>query len=200
MPKMKWHSMRWSQQTSVILTEKQWAKITRSVKLPIEARADLSECISLYRLFVASDQNRPSPSVVTKELERLEKIAVYLIQELNMMSADARYILMDLLSSHNKREAIIMLESRIKAIDHLADEISAATVYSKKNKKRPGTDSAHLDWLMRQIDAILYRYTEANLSRRKPQLDYAIAVCAVADPKIKNGSIEAAIKRRIKIR
>lgn len=170
------------------LTEIQWAAVTKRLKLPVEARADIELAIRDYRGQRAL-WRRP-PAAVGKRLKQTSAAALKLANLLDGLDEQDRIEIIEAWPI-GRREVqsgrIPTLVAEIKELSIVCADASAQV----SNVSRIYL----LDQLIANLDKILHAFTGQGVSRAKSAMSFLGAVCCIADEGLRLGAIEEAIKR-----
>jgi hypothetical protein len=197
------------------MSNEQWNEIATLSGLPEAGRSRIKETINLYRSF--KDSSRWPPAEVRDEFKRLRRATGVLLRGLIGLekNADAHFALTVVEKSNEDGPLPFSLWTGTKRHDayrHLKTVKSDLRLLAKwfliaskrvKGKKR-GPDTENVYWLVTRLDVIREMLTGKKLVRSTKRTDtsreYIKAVCKIADPSIGDGTIERAMKERIKHR
>jgi hypothetical protein len=176
----------------------QWARICRLSGIPAsadEARRDIEILVGIFRQERADDlQPQISPPDIRKELWELAEIARSMYNRL-----------FHLTDSRTAHEALTLHEpQRLSQTLTLLSKLPKwFLVASHRVENRPrGPKTQNVYWLIGNLDAIRKQWTGRRITRSSKRTDgsrdFIKYVCSIADPHIGTGTVERAMKARIK--
>ena len=183
------------------LTDEQWKQIATYSSIAAdndEARRDIEVALGLFRQFEADKRERMPPPEIRVEFRALADIARNLYERLSRLIEHR-----DAYEAITPDEAITYTGQRLsQTLDMLVSLpkwFLIAEHNVKKRRRGPQTDNVY--WLVAQLDGIRRQWTGVRITRSykddasKRYIEY---VCSVADPNITAGTIDKAMKARIK--
>jgi hypothetical protein len=205
MPRKKsfipWKQRSWHKRKLVPLTDEQWKNIKQLSNLPETARRPIESCISQYLFFKADSVGAPTPA---KTLARLRELREAVNQLLEGLKNPGRDVLSALLESAGTAEPMRIMRAN-ELLERKKQELTGLINWLKKAEssiphKKTGPDTSDKDWLVNELDDILYQHTGKHIDRstnRNATSEYIKAVCHVADNTIGPGTIDFSIKRSV---
>ena len=190
------------------LTDEQWkmtAKLSGIAEGADDARHDIETTIGIFRAMQASDLDRVTPAEIRKQLEALAKLAHDLNSGFSKLldEPDAYTALIDL-DEHRRSSDVLDARRLSEVLDVLSylDWLLPDALRGVEGGKR-GPKAKNIYWLVGNLDGIREQFTGKKITRSyKDDLskEYISYVCRIADPDIGDGTIEKAMKDRIKRR
>lgn len=192
------------------LTDEQWAEILRYSGLPSEARSEIERVIGEYRHFRADNAARPTAHQMRAYFERLHNDILALRDKLKMISIfDATFIGFEGPGGPTRRpevpfEGRDLRDNAIHALDSLARWCQVAGLEIFVPPRGSAREARSIHWLISALDSTREEFTGNKISRSRKRSDtsreYITSACQIADPMISPGSIENAMKKRIRER
>ena len=204
------------------------AKLSEIPEGEHDARHHIETTIGIFRQFQASDLDRMTPAKIREEFEALAVLAQDLDSRLsnlaeerdayNAMTCTASVYspldrLTDFAGSHQSEhlpssvQDITGLDGRrrllqvLDALLRLPKWLLVAAHRVQAAKRGPKAENVY--WLVGNLDGVREQFTSKKITRSyKDNLskEYITYVCRLADPEIGDGTIERAMKHRIKRR
>lgn len=156
------------------LTAKQWRALTLYLKLPDTARPEVESTINDFRFENMMARDRPIPTEIKVELNRLTSLAKKLKEGLhNPISPDLVYTI-GAVDRLPEPYAQASYTTHYDEIRKSAGTLLGILKKAKRNiaPKPSGADVQIIDKLVRNLDAILYRHTGNRLNRGKASLKF----------------------------
>jgi hypothetical protein len=164
------------------LSDEQWGRITKCLKLRNDARTDLEFSIHIYREQQLLWDN--APSEVRKKLKQKSAAASKLLKLLEAVGERER---IDLAEIGYSKARLHAAKAEIKAVAEACAEAS-----------RQVSDVRWTYWqdqLIGALDRILWEFSRQRVSRSKAVLDFLKTVCQIAHPKFGPGAVVLAVGR-----
>jgi hypothetical protein len=190
------------------LTDEQWemsAKLSGIAEGAVGARHDIETTIGIFRAMQASDLDRVTPAEIRKQLEALAKLAHDLNSGFSKLldEPDAYTALIGNLE-HRRSSDVLDARRLSEVLDVLSylDWLLPDALCRVESGKR-GPKAKNIYWLVGNLDGIREQFAGKKITRSyKDDLskEYITHVCRIADPDIGDGTIEKAMKDRIKRR
>ena len=204
------------------------AKLSEIPEGEHDARHHIETTIGIFRQFQASDLDRMTPAKIREEFEALAVLAQDLDSRLsklveerdayNAMTGTASLYspldrLTDFAGPHQSEhmpssvQSITGLDGQrrylqvLDMVQRLPEWLRVAAQRVEADKRGPKTGSVY--WLVGNLDGIRERHTAKKITRSykdDASKKYITYVCRIADPDIGDGTIEKAMKDRIKRR
>jgi hypothetical protein len=188
-----------------VLTNSQWEQVVSFSGLPPEARVYVGRAITLYRCGIPD-----RPSDTRAKLEELSKDALALCEALKELHDHSLALVVLTLALKPSQRFETAMEQQIarrrlaantRELQRLAVWLSAAGNHVAKGRSGARARAVLIQLLVTELDLILKRFTGKHFRRSDkistPGRQYVEAVCKIADPSIKRGSIDAAMRRQI---
>ena len=212
------------------LTDEQWGDVAKLSEIPEgehDARHHIETTIGIYRQFQASDLDRVTPAEIRKELEALAVLAQDLDSRLrklveerdayNAMTGAAVYSPLDRLTDFAEPHQSDHLPSTVQSMTGLDGQRGLSQVLDvvlrlpkwllvaahRVEADKRGPKAGNVYWLVGNLDGIREQFTGKKITRSYKDdhsKEYITYVCRIADPDIRDGTIENAMKHRIKRR
>lgn len=168
-------------------------------RLPVEARADVEDCIVSYRNGTGWwSRTRPASNSLRPELERMRQVILDLAKRIRRVGGGDLGELMALMGIQSVDRSRV--EKILSDLMSLSDSLAIAR-NKLKRKRGPNNDAARQ--LVRTVAALI----EVTTSTRIAQSDKAGSlaetlreIVAIADPTIGRGTINEALKARARMR
>lgn len=184
---------------TVALTNGQWSKIAKLSGIPEEsndARDYIETIIGIFRVSEASDFDQLESGKVRKELEALAECARDLHHRLiKVVKMGGAYTPLTMGGDGQQ------LSQVLDVLVGLPKLFLVAAYRVERSKRGPKAGNAYK--LVGNLDGIREQYTRKEITRSykdDASKKYITYVCRIADPDIGNGTIEKAMKDRIKRR
>lgn len=180
------------------LSDDAWKEISRHVKLPDTAKAEVENCIGIYHHFKGTLGTLQKPHEAKAELELIEKDALSLLEKLKNPGTLAWYAMVDSLGFPTRHASSLHYEEYLAHFEKFSVWVDKAK--NSISPAKPGGDPGNVRWLVDQLGYILEKSTGHPLSRSKNfgPMDYVRAVFSVADPDVGTGTIDLAVKEHLK--
>ena len=189
------------------LTDEQWRKTAELSGIPEgadEARRHIETTIGMFRESQASDLDRVTPAEIRKQLKAQANLAHDLYSGFSKLvdEPDAYTALTGKLDERRRSSDILdarRLSEALDVLSYLDWLLSAARVEGGKR----GPKAKDIYWLVGNLDGIREHHTGKKITRSykdDASKKYITYVCRIADPDIGDGTIEKAMKARIKRR
>ena len=183
------------------LTDEQWSEVARLSGIPEgadDARHHIETTIGIFRESQATDLGQVTSAEIRKELEALAARAQDLYDRLSKLVEvqDAYTALTGGLDGQRR------LSQVLDVLLTLPKWLLVAKYRGVEAKKR-GPKAQNVYWLVGNLDGIREHFTEKKITRSykdDASKKYITYVCRIADPDIGDGTIEKAMKDRIKRR
>jgi hypothetical protein len=189
------------------LTDEQWKMTAKLSGIPEgadDARHDIETRIGIFHETQASDLDRVTPVENRKQLEGLAKLAhdlnsgfSKLLDEPNAYTA----LTGNLDERRRSSDVARRLSEVLEVLSYLDWLLSDALRRVEGGKRGPKTKNIY--WLVGNLDGIREHFTGKKITRSykdDASKKYITYVCRIADPDIGDGTIEKAMKDRIKRR
>jgi len=182
------------------LTDEQWRETAKLSGIPEgndDARHEIETRIGMFRESQASDLDRVTAATIRQELEALAVAA-----------GDLRDRLSKLVEVPNAYTALTMQLDGQRRLSQTLDTLFGlpkwlqVAKYAVKTDKR-GPKAGNVYWLVGNLDGIREQFTGKTITRSYKDdgsKKYITYVCRIAHPHIGGGTIERAMKDRIKRR
>jgi hypothetical protein len=191
------------------LKTEQWNKISALSGIPRkahDARSEIETALGYFRQSQASNFIKLTPTTeIRKELKALADEALKLSGRLSSLEGDpnASMVFTSLQISQEPWWKIELSVSQVRAVLRgLPKWFRIAEHKLEQQKRGPKTDNMY--WLVGQLDAIRQQAADKKIIRSNKRSDssreYIAYVCRIADPHVGGGTLELAMKRRIKDR
>ena len=191
------------------LTDEQWRKTAELSGIPEgadEARHHIETTIGMFRESQASDLDRVTPAEIRKQLEALAKLAHDLYSGFtNLVDEPEAYTALTGKLDEDRRSSDILdarRQSEVLDVLWCLDWLLSAALGRVEGRKR-GPKAKNIYWLVGGLDGIRERHTAKKITRSykdDASKKYITYVCRIADPDIGDGTVEKAMKDRIKRR
>jgi hypothetical protein len=191
------------------LTDEQWkmtAKLSGIAEGADDARHDVETRIGIFHEKQASDLDRVTPAEIRKQLEALAKLAHDLNSGFSKLldEPDAYTTLIGNLDEHRRSSDVLDGRRLSEVLDVLSylDWLLSDALRRVEGGKR-GPKAKDIYWLVGNLDGIREQFTGKKITRSykdDASKKYITYVCRIADPDIGDGTIEKAMKDRIKRR
>jgi hypothetical protein len=189
------------------LTDEQWSEVAKLSKIPEgehDARHHIETTIGIFRQFQASDLDRVTPAELRKQLKAQAKLAHDLYSGFSkLLDEPAAYIALTGELAERRRSSDVLdarrLSEVLDVLSYLDGLLSAARIEGSKR----GPKAKNIYWLVGNLDGIREHFTREKITRsykNDASKKYITYVCRIADPDIGDGTIEQAMKDRIKRR
>jgi hypothetical protein len=183
------------------LTDEQWRETAKLSGIPEgadDARHHIETTIGIFRESQATDLGQVTPAEIRKELEALAARAQDLYDRLSKLVEvqDAYTALTGGLDGQRR------LSQVLDVLLTLPKWLLVAKYRGVEAKKR-GPKAQNVYWLVGNLDGIREHFTGKEITRSykdDASKKYITYVCRIADPDIGDGTIEKAMKDRIKRR
>jgi hypothetical protein len=183
------------------LTDEQWREIAKLSGIPEiadEARRHIETTIGIFRESQASDLDRVTAATIREELEHLAESARNLYGRLSkLVEVPNAYIALISESKGQRR-----LSQVFNVLVGLPKWFLVAADRRVEADKR-GPKAERVYWLVGNLDGIREQFTGKKITRSYKDdgsKKYITYVCRIADPHIGGGTIDKAMKARIKKR
>jgi hypothetical protein len=210
------------------LTDEKWSEVAKLSEIPEgehDARHHIETTIGIFRQFQASDLDRVTPAKIREELEALAVLAQDLDSRLrklvevrdayNAMTGTASLHspldrLTDFAGPHQSEQSVQSMTGLdgqrrlLQVLDvvlRLPKWLLVAAHRVEADKRGPKAGSVY--WLVGNLDGIREQFTGKKITRSykdDASKKYITCVCRIADRNIGGGTIERAMKDRIKRR
>ena len=191
------------------LTDEQWSEVAKLSEIPEgehDARHHIETTIGIFRQFQASDLDRVTPPEIRKQVEALAKLAHDLYSGFSkLVDEPDAYTALTGKPDERKRSSQVLDARRLRQVldvlSYLDWLLSAASGRVEGSKRGPKAQNVY--WLVGNLDGIREQFTRQKITRSyKDDLSkgYITYVCRIADPDIGDGTIDKAMKARIKRR
>ena len=180
------------------LTEEQWKETAKLSGIPEgadDARHDIETRIGIFHETQASDLDRVKPAKICEELEALAEHASDIYSRLSKLLEPDAYTSLT-------SEGRLQLLQALDQLRGLPKRLLVARYREVAAAKR-GPKAENVYWLVGNLDGIREQFTGKRITRSyKDDVSkkYITYVCRIADPDIGDGTIEKAMKDRIKRR
>jgi len=212
------------------LTDEQWREVAKLSGIPEganEARHHIETTIGIFRQFQASDLDEVPSAKIREELEALANAARNLHDRLSklvgvrdaytaLMGAPSFYSPLDRLtdfagphqSEHLPPSVRSMVELDERRLSQALDVLLGLPKWflvaaHRVEAAKPGPKAGMVYWLVGNLDGIREQFARKKITRSSKNdasKKYIAYVCKIADPKIGVGTIDQAMKARIKWR
>jgi hypothetical protein len=193
----------------VELTDEQWTEIAYYSALPAEARKKIEMIIGGYRHFCADDAARPTAHQMRAHLKVLRKETSALRDKLkpsNALDAPTSFMAHEApgglrRNTQLQREGIHLRENAVYALNALVGWLQMALDEVEDMPRGSARRAWNVGWLVAALDDARKGYTGENIVRSakdESSREYITTVCHIADPSIQRGTIEGAMRERIK--
>lgn len=194
-----------------VLSDDQWKEIATITGMPSDARREIENAISMYRRFVVDGSARVPSAETRREFMSVREDTLALRVRLVRLigNPDAHFALTVAKQPEENRPVTAprtsrldghrRLESAIAELQHLADWIAVASPRLEPTKRGPDTRDVY--WLVEALDLSREKFTGSKITRSYKDAAskaYIAAVCRIADSDIGAGTIEHAMKDRIR--
>jgi hypothetical protein len=183
------------------LTDEQWREIAKLWGIPEgedDARQYIETTIGMFRESQASDLDRVTAATIREELEASAERAQDLYGRLSkLVEAPNAYTALTGGLDGRRR-----LSQVLDVLLHLPKWLLVAADRRVEADKR-GPKAANVYWLVGNLDGIREQFTGEKITRSykdHASKKYITYVCKIADPDIGDGTIERAMKDRIRRR
>jgi hypothetical protein len=198
------------------LTDEQWKKVAELSGIPEgasgvpegadDARHDIETRIGIFRESQASDLDRVTPAEIRKQLEALAKLAHDLYSGFSkLVDEPDAYTALTGKPDERRRSSQVLDARRLRQVldvlSYLDWLLSAALGRVEGGKRGPNAQNVY--WLVGNLDGIREHFTGKKITRSYKDdgsKNYITYVCRIADPDIGDGTIDKAMKARIKKR
>jgi hypothetical protein len=191
------------------LTDEQWKKVANLSGISEGAdyaRHHIETTIGMFRESQASDLDRVTPAEIRKQLEARAKLAHDLYSGFSkLIDEPGAYTALTGKPDERRRSSEVLDAPRLRQVlDVLSylDWLLSAALGRVEGGKR-GPKAQNIYWLVGNLDGIREQFTRQKITRSyKDDLSkgYITYVCRIADPDIGDGTIDKAMKARIKRR
>jgi hypothetical protein len=179
------------------LTTEQWDEISKVSGIPNsteEARDSIEIALGLFRQFQATDSRRMPAAKLRHRFHALAEEAESFYNRLSdlMDNRDGYTALVGDLSS---------VKPQLRVLGGLPKWFLIAANRVEDDKRGPKSENVY--WLVGNLDGIRAQFTRKTITRSYKDSDsvkYIKCVCEIADPSIESGTIDRAMKYRIKHR
>ena len=188
------------------LTDEQWkmtAKLSGIAEGADDARRDIETTIGIFRAMQASDLDRVTPAEIRKQLEAQAKLAHDLNSGFSKLldEPDVYTALIGNLDEHRRSSDVLDARRLSEVLDVLSylDWLLSDALRRVEGGKR-GPKARNIYWLVGNLDGIREHFTGKKITRSykdDASKKYITYVCRIADPDIRDGTIENAMKDRI---
>lgn len=191
------------------LTDEQWRETAKLSGIPegaVLARHHIETTIGIFRESQASDLDRVTPAEIRKQLETLAKLAHDFYSGFSRLvdGLDAYTALTGKLDEHRRSSQVLdarRLSEVLEVLSYLDWLLPAALGRVERGKRGPKAKNIY--WLVGNLDGIREHFTGKKITRSykdDASKKYITYVCRIADPGIGDGTVEKAMKDRIKRR
>jgi len=188
------------------LTDEQWEIIVKLSGIPKkaeEARHHIETTIGIFRQFQAGDLDQVSSAKIREELESLADAAQNLHDRLTdfagpHQSEHLPSSVQSMMGLDGQRRLSQVLDVLLRLPKWLL-----VAKYRGVEAKKGGPQAGNVYWLVGNLDGIREQFTGKKITRSyKDDLSkkYITYVCRIADPDIGDGTIDKAMRSRIKRR
>jgi hypothetical protein len=181
------------------LTEEQWKKTAKLSGIPEgadDARHDIETRIGIFHETQASDLDRVKPAKICEELEALAEHASDIYSRLSkLVEEPGAYTALTSEGGQQLLQALDVLRGLPKRL--------LVARYREVAAAKRGPKAENVYWLVSNLDGIREQFTRKKITRSyKDDLSkkYITYVCRIADPDIGYGTIDKAMRARIKRR
>jgi hypothetical protein len=182
------------------LTDEQWRETAKLSGIPEgkdDARQEIETRIGMFRESQASDLDRVTAATIREELEALAERARDLSDRLErLVEVPNAYTALTMQLDGQRRR----LSQALDTLLGLPGWLLAAKYAVEADK--PGPKAGSVYWLVGNLDGIRKQFTGKKITRSYKDLskEFITYVCRIADPDIGDGTIDKAMKARIKRR
>lgn len=191
------------------LTDEQWKMTAKLSGIPegaADARHDIETRIGIFRETQASDLDRATPAEIRQQLEAQAKLAHDLNSGFSKLldEPDAYTALTGNLDERRRSSDVLDARRLSEVLDVLSylDWLLSDALRRVEGGKR-GPKAKNIYSLVGNLDGIREHFTGKKITRSykdDASKKYITYVCRIADPDIRDGTIENAMKDRIKRR
>ena len=204
------------------LTDEQWSEVAKLSGIPEgedDARHHIETTIGIFRQFQASDLDRVTPAKIREELEALAVLAQDLDSKLRKLveERDAYSALTGAPSLYSPLDRLTDFAGTVQSMTGFDGQRRLLQVLDlvlrlpkwllvaahRVEADKPGPKAGNVYWLVGNLDGIREQSTGKKITRSYKDdgsKKYITYVCRIADPHIRGGTIEGAMKDRIKRR
>jgi hypothetical protein len=189
------------------LKEEQWNEVAKLSGIPrraLDAQHDIETALGLFMLSREDEFDRVPVRVIRKELRALSKDVRDLCDRVERLLDDPN-VSMALTPLRISQAPWMKMElsvSQVRAVFRGLPKWFLFAAYSIDPDK-PGPKADKLHWLVATLDAIRERVTGKKITRSykdDASKNYIAYVCRIADSAVGDGTLELAMKERIKVR
>jgi hypothetical protein len=183
----------------LLLNEEQWNKIASLSGVPKGdrcARSEIETALGKFRQSQSGDLTATPPFEISEGLKFLADDARRLCEGLSRL-LDGLSIEQNTQVNEDRQlsQALVLLRGLPKCFQVAGNRLQ---------HQKPGPKADNMYWLVAQLDAIREQAIGKKIARSTKRTDtsreYIAYVCRIADPAVGDGTLELAMKERIKVR
>lgn len=179
-----------------IIPDHVWDKIVRRTGIPAAARGEFDNALRHYQRWLSHNARALNSTAVTKELLQTLELLDEFRQTLVCLSDDALHALTPIGQSYEVPNGVIfdLVSSRLDEISKFISDGVERLDEIHKHPTRKQRDLEATRWYMKSVEFLLIKYECKYLTapeRKAP--DWLLELCHLADPKIRDGTVDGAL-------